>query len=103
MLILFFLKYTNLHSYHIETYSIQYDKKVLKCENEIIIQVQVAFRSPKRQYQKTTFKNHIIVKTLGIEKKERTLKVKSAKTSIKAIPMRITTYFSTEILKIKEA
>jgi hypothetical protein len=62
----------------------------------MVIQVQEAFRTPNRQDQKRTSPQHIIVKTLNMQNKERIMKVTREKCQItyKGRLMRIATDFS---------
>jgi hypothetical protein len=55
-------------------------------EKEMPIQVWQAFKTPNKYDQNRTSSQHIIVKTLSAEDKERILKVISAKSPIKANP-----------------
>jgi hypothetical protein len=55
---------------------------MVKFEKEMVIWVQDAFKTPKRQDQKRTSSHHIIVKTLGIQNKERILKAAKYKLQV---------------------
>jgi hypothetical protein len=72
-------------------------------EKEIAIQVQEAFRTPNRQDQKRTSPQHIIVKTLGTQNKERILKAAREKhqVTLKNKLIRIRADFSTKTLKAR--
>jgi hypothetical protein len=82
-----------------ENFPILENKKTLP-----FIQVQEAVRTPNRKDQKKT-SHVIIVKTLGIQNKERILKAKREKQQVtyKGKPIRNTTDFLTENLKTRKA
>jgi hypothetical protein len=67
------------------------------------IQVQEAISSPNRHVQNITFSEHIIVKTISIENKERILKATRKKNQItyNSQPIKITADFLSEILKAR--
>jgi hypothetical protein len=69
-------------------------------EKERVIQAKEAYRTPNHQDQKRNTPRHIIIKTLGIQNKERILKAAKEKRQVtyKGNPIRITTDFLTETL-----
>jgi hypothetical protein len=74
-------------------------------EKTIPIQEQEAFRTPKRLYQNRTTPQHIIIKTISTETREKILKAIREKKHItyKVKPIKITEDFSTETLKARKA
>jgi hypothetical protein len=69
------------------------------------IQVQEASRTPNRCDQNTTYTQHIIIKTISIENRERILKAVREKKQIKYFdkPIKIAAGFSMENLKARRA
>jgi hypothetical protein len=75
----------------------------LKLEKVLPIQVQEASRTPNRLYQNRTSPQHIIIKTISTEKREKILKAVREKKQItcKGKPIKITADFSTKTLKAR--
>jgi hypothetical protein len=75
------------------------------CDKEMPIQVQEALRTHNRHNKNRTFSQHIVVETLSIENKERTLKPDRKKFQViyKSKLIRIIAYFSIETLKERKA
>jgi hypothetical protein len=74
-------------------------------EKTMPIQVQEASRPPNRPDQNRTTPQHIIIKTITTETRERILQAVREKKQItyKGKPINITEHFSTEILKARRA
>jgi hypothetical protein len=74
-------------------------------EKVLPIQVQEASRTPNRLDQNRTFLQHIIIKTISTENRERILKAVREKKQImyKGKPFKITADFSTESSKARRA
>jgi hypothetical protein len=74
-------------------------------EKTIPIQVQEASRTPNRLDQNRTTPQHIIIKTIRTENRERILKAVREKKQIayKGKPMKITADFSMETLKARQS
>jgi hypothetical protein len=74
-------------------------------EKAMPIQVQRASRTPNRLNQNRTSPQHIIIKTISTETRERLLKAVREKKQItyKVKPIKITADFSTETLKARRA
>jgi hypothetical protein len=74
-------------------------------EKVLPIQVQEASRTPNRLDQNRTSPQHIIIKTMSIENRERILKAVREKKQIayKGKPIKITVDFSIEILKARRS
>jgi hypothetical protein len=73
-------------------------------EKVVPIQVQEASRTPNRLDQNRTSHQHIIIKTISTDNRERILKaVREKKITYKGKPIKITADFSTETLKAKRA
>ena len=67
--------------------------------------IQEAYRTPNRLDQKRNFSSHIIITTLNVLNKERTLKAVKEKGQVtyKSRPIRITPDFSPETIKARRS
>jgi hypothetical protein len=77
-------------------------ENVPNLEKEIVIYIREAIRTPNRQDQKSTSPPSIVVKTSGIQSKER-MKTAGKKQYVKGKLIKITADFSTETLKTRRA
>ena len=69
------------------------------------ITIHEAYKTPKRLDQQRKLFNHIIIKTLNVQNKERILKVVRERSQItyKGRPVRITPDFSRETQKVRRS
>jgi hypothetical protein len=74
-------------------------------EKKRVTQVQEAYRTQNHQDSKRNTPRHIIIKTLSIQNKERTLKaaIEKRQNIYKGKPMRITADFSTQTLNARRS
>jgi hypothetical protein len=84
-----------------------FNKIIIKLDlkKEMSMNIQQAYRTPNRQNQKGNSSCHIIIKTPNARNKERILKpvMENGQVSYKGRPIRITTGFLTETMKVRRS